>query len=699
MNASQSLVDPEAVSRFLTIVHEQAASALNGAPDPGFLQLGRVHPTGGGYITTQFEIGDVDGMARQACADASAGHNVYVEGRTVRRLNGGRGKDIDTRGVFAFVVDDDADKGKGCADIPGASLIVETSPGNRHHWLFLDKALPPADATHLGELVKAATGADADTGVITQPYRVAGTPNYPGSKKQARGRVDVTPTRILEATGALWTPEGLRKAFPPPRAEERTAERPEGQRTTGGGTFARAFIEPRLAQPVTGDLDRSDEFQSIVCDAVGFSMSPDVFEELARLHPEGCAGKYLNPDRLREEIDRSYRKAEEWQAEAYSEGAAEHAKRKQAETEAEFEADFGDAKPKQCGVPFKFYGDLDGEPLKAWIMKGVATLRETSAWIAGPGQGKSTVMTDLIFHVASGRDWRGFRSKQRVAVLYWALERGDLVLRKLRAYRREYGDEPLPIAVTTAAVDLMKREGVEHVVSAIRDLTQHFNLPVGMVVFDTYAKLIACGGGDENSAQDQNTLLGHLRLVQDATGVHIALIGHTGKDESRGARGSNAFLGDVDMLVQIEGDGVKVAKLTKANDMPEGELTSFTLETYSFGEDEDGDPITTAIVSRDMPERGAGDTAKRGKISDRHKVALSALDNAVSDFGQNLPAAMQMPAGLKFVSLDQWRNALLSRGILSRDDAHIRQSFYKLRVAMDGKRLIGVKEDMVWRAT
>src|SRR4029079_2934465 len=79
--------------------------------------------------------------------------------------------------------------------------------------------------------------------------------------------------------------------------------------------------------------------------------------------------------------------------------------------------------------------------------------------------------------------------------------------------------------------------------------------------------------------------------------VHVALIGHTGKDETRGARGSNALLGDVDVMVTIGGDEIKTATVTKANDAPEGVLFSFKSEVHDFGADEDGDPITVNIVS------------------------------------------------------------------------------------------------------
>ena len=79
--------------------------------------------------------------------------------------------------------------------------------------------------------------------------------------------------------------------------------------------------------------------------------------------------------------------------------------------------------------------------------------------------------------------------------------------------------------------------------------------------------------------------------------MHIATIGHTGKDETKGERGSNAKLADVDVLVQITGDVVKSATTKKANDQPDGPLTAFQLEPFEFGPDEDGEPFRTFILS------------------------------------------------------------------------------------------------------
>ena len=70
----------------------------------------------------------------------------------------------------------------------------------------------------------------------------------------------------------------------------------------------------------------------------------------------------------------------------------------------------------------------------------------------------------------------------------------------------------------------------------------------------------------------EGRVFSNIQHIKNQLGCHIALIGHTGKDESRGSRGSNAILGDADMMVQISGEDIKTATVTKANDAPEGRL-------------------------------------------------------------------------------------------------------------------------------
>ena len=171
------IIDEAAVRRFIEIIHTHAAQVINGAERTGVLQLCRINPADENEVVpSRFEIGDVEAMVKVAIDDASAGHNVYIEARTVRsELRGKRrGAINDTVWVLGFVVDSDADKGKAGNITATPTLEVETSPGNSHFWYLLDRAISAAQAKPIGEAIRRSTGADQDTGVVTQCYRVAG---------------------------------------------------------------------------------------------------------------------------------------------------------------------------------------------------------------------------------------------------------------------------------------------------------------------------------------------------------------------------------------------------------------------------------------------------------------------------------------------------------------------------------------------
>lgn len=236
-------------------------------------------------------------------------------------------------------------------------------------------------------------------------------------------------------------------------------------------------------------------------------------------------------------------------------------------------------------------------PAKRWLIKGIFARGETSAWIAPPGALKSALLTWAAICVGAGHDWHGYKNKGAAGVVYFAIERSDLVKRRLRAHRQRLGLAGTPICVSSDTIDLAHPEAFKKVIDTIRTAETILGTEIGLVIVDTFAKLIAAAGGDENSAKDQGAVFANIQRVKNRTGVHVALIGHTGKDESRGARGSNALLGDVDVMVSISGDEIKTVSITKANDVPEGVLFCFKSEVHSLGTDEDGDPITVNIVS------------------------------------------------------------------------------------------------------
>ena len=66
MHSGNLQADPAVVRAFLEIINAQAARALNGAHEPGLLQLVRIPAAGGTAVTSRFPIGAVDRMVEAA---------------------------------------------------------------------------------------------------------------------------------------------------------------------------------------------------------------------------------------------------------------------------------------------------------------------------------------------------------------------------------------------------------------------------------------------------------------------------------------------------------------------------------------------------------------------------------------------------------------------------------------------------------
>ena len=118
-------VDETTVRQFIEIISAHARQVINGAGPPGVLQLSRLNPLDTNPVPSRFTLDDIENMVKTAVSDALAGHNAYIEARTVRAdLRGNlRGTLEDTVWVFGLVADCDADKGKGCT--PVVPLRVE----------------------------------------------------------------------------------------------------------------------------------------------------------------------------------------------------------------------------------------------------------------------------------------------------------------------------------------------------------------------------------------------------------------------------------------------------------------------------------------------------------------------------------------------------------------------------------------------
>src|SRR5262249_60943111 len=106
-------VDEATVRQFIEIISAHARAVINGAGPPRVLQLSRLNPLDTNPVPSRFTLDDIENMVKTAVSDALAGHNAYIEARTVRAdLRGNlRGSLDDSVWVFGLVADSDPAKG------------------------------------------------------------------------------------------------------------------------------------------------------------------------------------------------------------------------------------------------------------------------------------------------------------------------------------------------------------------------------------------------------------------------------------------------------------------------------------------------------------------------------------------------------------------------------------------------------------
>lgn len=231
------------------------------------------------------------------------------------------------------------------------------------------------------------------------------------------------------------------------------------------------------------------------------------------------------------------------------------------------------------------------------LVKGLLQRGSYAALIGQPGAGKSFLMFDLGYCVASDQAWMGRRVKGG-PVAYLPFEGLGGLVKRAQALRQKYGDGEVPFYILPAAgLNLRDAAGRRALGALIAEMPE----PPSLIVVDTFAKAMA--GGDENSAQDVGAFNLAIEGLIEATGACVLAIHHSGKDKSKGARGSSALLGALDTELEVS-DHLLTA--TKQRDIELGEPIPFKLVPIIVGTDVEDGEIMSCVVQPGSIEQTAG---------------------------------------------------------------------------------------------
>lgn len=255
-----------------------------------------------------------------------------------------------------------------------------------------------------------------------------------------------------------------------------------------------------------------------------------------------------------------------------------------------------DLESQTSPAPLRFQpltvGQLRKRPAPTWTIKKV--LPETGiGMVYGPSMsGKSFFALDMCAAVARGVPWRE-KPVQRGGVAYVAAEGSGGIPHRLRAYEEFHGadlDTPA-FQVIMAAPNLLERGDTRDLTAALRTVPG-----LRLIVVDTLAQTTP--GANENSSEDMGRALAHCKALGESTGALVLLVGHTGKDEGKGVRGWSGQIAAFDVAIQVERSGPsRQATVRKIKDGVEGEEFPFKLTNVCLGKDNDGDDITSCVVT------------------------------------------------------------------------------------------------------
>lgn len=522
-----------------------------------------------------------------------------------------------------------------------------------------------------------------DAAVVDPPriMRLAGTINWPKPKKQAKGYIaEITRLKIYDDRDPV-TSDQMDRAF-----------------TGKAGSTAPGF------QIDTGDLPVLDRERARIQALSGSEWHNAVIRLVASYVAKGLSDDEIHS--LTGPLTLAGFTIEDTAAEVQT--AIDGARRKGWAPEAQYadpeklalpESDVGipisDFDTPRRPVEVEWFDDVAPALEDAYLVKGVLSAGAMSVVYGPSNSGKTFFALDIAFAVATGGPWRGRRAS-KAAVLYLAAEGGRGVANRIAALRQETGCCDVPLALKRAGLDLLHNQAdLQHIadLAAAVQAKQPGHL---LIVIDTLSRIMA--GGDENSAADMTALIRNIDAVRAATGAHVMLVHHTGKDAARGARGHSSLRAATDTEIEVGGeDGGRLALVTKQRDYQGGESFGFALKSVTLGFDQDGDEVTSCVVEpADTNEIIASQRRTKG-LGGNQKIIADTFDQMLAEgMGTPNPGGVGLPEPGRYLTVPVAELKRLSQGKMVAGNP--RSAFSEAWKALtDARGLFCAASDLCWR--
>ncbi|EKR1245828.1 AAA family ATPase [Escherichia coli] len=251
------------------------------------------------------------------------------------------------------------------------------------------------------------------------------------------------------------------------------------------------------------------------------------------------------------------------------------------------------------------WGSEGFDAQQSYVIKGLIPAESLCSTYGASGSYKSFLAISWSCHVATGMAWGG-RKVSKGAVIYIAGEGSMGVKRRVKAWEITHNKVVTDLCIVNAPVFPASPDYVEQVIRTAGLVKSRTGENVRLIVIDTLARCF--GGNDENDSRDMGAFIQGCDAIKQATGATVLVVHHSGKDETKGARGSSAFRAALDAEYRISRENSDVTALvaacTKMKDAEEPKESAYDLKSVEVFTDTDGEEIVSMVVI-DVPRAPA----------------------------------------------------------------------------------------------
>ena len=299
-------------------------------------------------------------------------------------------------------------------------------------------------------------------------------------------------------------------------------------------------------------------------------------------------------------------------------------------------------------IPFS---QIEPRRTSAYLVKRLIERNSLVVLFAPSGLTKTFIAMELAHCIATDRPFLG-RSVRAGAVLWVAAEGARSAENRFAAIRQEKKKEA-PLTLLPRPIDLLDREGdVNRLIASIKRLETEKGHKSEAIFLDTYSQSIV--GADENAAKDSSTAIDSMNRIRRELDATVIAIAHTGKDETKGIRGSNALYNACDTVLQVSRlthAGYEILVKKQRDIEVDGDGLAYDLRIVDLGHDEESEPVTSCVVEQIEPTRSRRSSSK--KLSERDRILLDLVKDMVSN-GECSPVSKEgVEASLGHLDLGQ----------------------------------------------